>query len=100
MSEAGSSDHEVEEHNHQELFYAIKIINPTCKKEFCSVVRVQCTDHWHLYKGLSQRSCQLIQSSKPDLHSVEMGYVEPGHGMKGRKIWLHTDDDVKMMYET
>ena len=28
-----------------------------------------------------------------------MGYVEPGHGMKGRKIWIHTDDDVKMMYE-
>ena len=28
-----------------------------------------------------------------------MGYVEPGHGMKGRKIWIHSDDDVKIMYE-
>ena len=28
-----------------------------------------------------------------------MGYVEPGHGMKGRKIWIHTDEDLKMMNE-
>lgn len=35
----------------------------------------------------------------PDLKNVEMGYVEPGHGMKGRKIWIHSDEDVKMMYE-
>lgn len=25
---------------------------------------------------------------KPDLDSVEMGYVESGHGLKGRKMWM------------
>ena len=35
----------------------------------------------------------------PDVHKVEMGYVEPGHGMKGRKVWLLSDSDVSNMYE-
>ena len=36
-----------------------------------------------------------------NLHNVdvEMGYVEPGHSMKGRKVWLFTDEDVNKMYE-
>ena len=36
---------------------------------------------------------------KPDLQSVEMGYIEPGHGMKGKKVWLFRDGDVVKMYE-
>ena len=28
-----------------------------------------------------------------------MGYIEPGHGAKGRKIWLNTDADVDDMYK-
>ena len=51
-----------------------------------------------LQRFISKKLSTNPKLKKPDLHSVEMGYVEPGHGMKGRKIWLHTDDDVKMMY--
>ena len=28
-----------------------------------------------------------------------MGYIEAGHGPKGRKVWLFDDDDVKQMYK-
>ena len=33
----------------------------------------------------------------PELTNVEMGYMESGHGLKGRKIWLYSDGDVKIM---
>ena len=28
-----------------------------------------------------------------------MGFIEPGHGGKGRKVWLFDDNDVQRMYE-
>ena len=40
-----------------------------------------------------------IGGEKPDFNVVDIGYLEPGHGMKGRKQWLNTDDDVEVMYE-
>jgi len=30
---------------------------------------------------------------------ADMGYIEPGHGGKGRKIWLHDDSELKHMYD-
>ena len=33
------------------------------------------------------------------MFNVEMGYVEPGHGMRGKKVWLFTDEEVNNMYE-
>lgn len=36
----------------------------------------------------------------PNLKEVEMGYIEPGHGGKGRKVWICDDKDVDKMYET
>ena len=39
--------------------------------------------------------------SKPDLQHVEIRYNNMhGHGLKGKKIWLHTDADLHGMYET
>ena len=38
--------------------------------------------------------------SKPDFQHVEIGCIIPGHGLKGKKIWLHTDTDLQEMYET
>ena len=34
-----------------------------------------------------------------DLFNVEIGYMEPGHGMKGRKLWLYDDNDITKMYK-
>lgn len=31
--------------------------------------------------------------------TVDLGYIEPGHGRKGRKQWLNTDSDVEEMYK-
>lgn len=43
-------------------------------------------------------SCMDI--SKPDFQHVEICYIIPGHGLKGKKIWLHTDADLQGIYET
>ena len=40
-----------------------------------------------------------ISVNGPSLDEVEMGYFEPGHGSKGRKVWLYDDDDILDMYE-
>ena len=32
------------------------------------------------------------------LPEVDDGYMEPGHGLKGRKRWIHVDDDLRDMY--
>lgn len=32
---------------------------------------------------------------RPDF---DIGYTEPGHGVKGKNQWLNTDDDVKSMH--
>ena len=50
---------------------------------------------------------ELITSSVPDsLASVpsldadsEICYLEPGHGSKGKRCWLHTDSDLEDMYK-
>ncbi len=39
-----------------------------------------------------------IAGEKPDFTEVDIGYIEPGHGLKGRKQWINTDDDVDVMY--
>lgn len=32
------------------------------------------------------------------IKEVELGYIEHGHGAKGKKIWLNQDSDLKEMY--
>jgi hypothetical protein len=34
-----------------------------------------------------------------DIYSVDIGYIEPGHGFKGKKVWLLNDSDLKAMYK-
>lgn len=30
--------------------------------------------------------------------TLDVGYIEPGHGMKGKQVWLVEDSDVAEMY--
>lgn len=104
-TDTSSSDEDVqvlEETNlcHQ-LTYTIKLINPACKKEFQSVELGKakvCKSLGSLQSFISKKLSNNPKLKLLDLRSVEMGYVEPGHGMKGRKMWINTDEDVKMMY--
>lgn len=35
-----------------------------------------------------------------DENGLSMGYVEPGHGYKGKQRWLYSDEDLREMYST
>ena len=39
-------------------------------------------------------TCDLEDNAK-----VDMGYIKPGHGSKGKKVWLCSDSDLKAMYD-
>ena len=34
-----------------------------------------------------------------DIAEIEMGYIEPGHNSKGKKIWLCINIGLKEMYK-
>ena len=82
--------------------YSIKIINPMRMKEFQTI---------NLGKGGTYKSTyslrQYVSKNLPntpvladlDLFNVEIGYMEPGHGMKGRKLCLYDDNDITKLYK-
>lgn len=40
-----------------------------------------------------------VNGETPNFANVDIGYIEPGHGSKGKKQWLIRDDDVQDMYK-
>lgn len=85
----------------QQLEYSIKIMNPDRLSEYTSVRICK----WKVFNSL--KDLRLFLSAKvpqevvnrPNFDSTALGYIEPGHGLKGKKQWLHTDGDLKAMYD-
>lgn len=83
--------------------YSIKIVNPVrmsnsknvrvCKWKSC-----QSLSELRNFLGVRVPSVE-VDGKKPDFETVDIGYIEPGHGMKGKKQWLITDDDIEEMYK-
>ena len=96
-----TSDVETDDQS-REFNYTLKLINLMCKTDFQTI---------ELGKGKKLKSLSSLQQfiskklstnpkfQTPDLKTVQMGYLETGHGLKGRKFWIHVDSDVKMTYE-
>ena len=88
---------------HFQLEFSIKIMNSGRMSEFKNVRICK----WKCCKTLTdlraflsaEMSAIEVSGEKPDFEVADLGYIEPGHGMKGRKQWLSTDSDVQMMYE-
>ena len=82
--------------------YSVKIVNPLRMKDFRTVDlgKDQAFQGIKLLRQFISKSLPSIPDfQKPDVQNVELGYVGPGHGMKGKKVWLLTDGDVSNMYE-
>ena len=58
--------------------------------ERCSLQAIQDSD---IKDGLAE---WINLSEELDL---VMGYIEPGHGAKGRQRWLHDDSDLTDLYQ-
>ena len=69
--------------------YVLKMINPSRMSEYKNVEiqrRGYCKSFSELKEFISSNLPSTIEA--PNLQEVEMGFIEPGHGGKGRKVWL------------
>ena len=75
--------------------YNVKIINPSKKSDY------------FIRKWRTSTRFQTIEDFQDKLRgeldghgeTIEMGYVEPGHGVRGKQRWLLNNDDLADMYE-
>ena len=85
-----------------EFNYTLKLVNPKCKADF-QTIKLGAAKKFKSLSSLQEFIYKTISANPkfqaPDLMNVEMGYMESGHGLKGRKIWLYSDGDVKIMYD-
>ena len=73
--------------------YSVKVVNPTKKSEY-NVRKLQTTDRFmSLDETKEKLTAELLFNVK------RVGYVRPGHGMKGKQLELMNDDDLQDMYE-
>ena len=92
------SSSEIEELIEVDLSYSLKFVNPQKKSEY--TIR-----KWrmkHKFSSVAQLALKLIETFD-GLHPVDekglsMGYVEPGHGYKGKQRWLCSNEDLHEMY--
>lgn len=80
--------------------YTLKMINPSRLSDF-KTVNIRGTRYCETLEELKEFiSCNLPTSitDPPDFSVVELGYLESGHGSKGRKVWLCDDEDLAKMY--
>ena len=75
----------------------IMIVDPSKKKDYVMAK----IDQSAVQKGITfDEMKQLILSifpsdiPQPDIDKLEFGYIEPGHGLKGRKEWILDDDEL------
>ena len=82
------------------IWYSLKVINPSKKSEY-RTVRLQGQKVCTTLDGLKEfidKGLPVTGDNLPPVKEVEIGYLEPGHGAKGKRCWLYTDDDLKEMY--
>lgn len=102
MPSAGDEDKAMANEGAKEslIEYVVKIINPSRMKEFRNVrvgLGKKCFTVHELREFLVINVPE-VNGEKPDFTTVDIGYIEPGHGSKGRKQWINTDEDVEVLF--
>ena len=83
-----------------EYFYTLKLINPLWMSEYKNLENQSkgcCKSVNELKEFISNNHPNGIDV--PNLNQVEMGYIKPDHGGKGRKVCIYDKKDVDKMYE-
>ena len=77
----------------------MKLINPDRLSDY-KTVNIYGKKHCNSLDDLRAfiRDNLPVSLETPDFSLVDMGYIEGGHGAKGRKIRLCDDDDLEKMY--
>jgi len=87
------SDEEMDE----KCYYSIKLINPDRKSDYS-------VEKWHVrtvFKTVSHLTTTLREkyAELEPCKELRIGYMDPGHGWKGKQRWITCDDDLKDMYK-
>ena len=73
--------------------YRVKVVNYTKKSEY-SIKRVKFSEKF-----------SSVEELRAELQTLDIvatkgvGFIEPGHGLKGRQMWLETEEDLYEMYQ-
>lgn len=81
------------------ITYSVKIINPAKKTDY-SLRKFRVSTHFKtvcsLKKALSEYFPTFLTGNASD---VEVGYITPGHGARGKQLWISDDIDIEDMYK-
>ena len=80
----------------QKWNYSVKLINPIRKSLF-SIQKLRITSQFQSIEELKNVLETHLASAKKPVTSV--GYVEPGHGAKGKQRWIINNEDLEDMYK-
>ena len=75
----------------------VKVINPVKKSEY--VIHKLRTTTTHVFGSVGEIK-ELLAARLQGIPSIvdQVGYIEPGHGAKGKQRWLSDSEDIKEMY--
>lgn len=76
--------------------YLVKIINPNKKSEF-EVHSLKTKQKFFSLEDVERQVILECKDKVPNPLAV-VGYIEPGHGLSGKKKWLTSDEDLLDMY--
>ena len=77
--------------------YSIKIMNPKKKSDFV-VSRLTAKEKYKDFEGLKKAILTELKGQVED-PIRQLGYIEPGHGLRGKQRWLSTNKDMNGMYQ-
>ena len=89
----------LENHDTKTYSYSIKIIKDPRRKSDYRVFNVR-----NIAKFMSINSVETFIKGKfkdqlnSDSEMICVGYIVPGHGWKGRRAWLNTEEDLDELY--
>ena len=76
------------------ILYSIKLI-PRKKTEYSVMKLHGITKKFHSVNNLKKA---VVDECKERVSTDSFGYIEPGHGAKGKQRWLASDEDLSDMY--
>ena len=78
------------------FLYSVKVMDWKKKSNF-EVVQLKTRVK---FKQLDDLKRQLLEELRDKVSEpLKVGYIEPGHGLRGKQRWLCSDDDVEKMYD-
>ena len=69
--------------------YSVKVVNPMRKSDYTMRKLRRFTTVKEIFKEFKD-SLEIV--------ACQIGYIEPGHGLKGKQRWLSHEEDIEAMY--